>query len=266
MKNRLTMISLTMCLFCAGSPVAFGQQPQSKAPVVTAEDVMRVSRGSERTNPPKTPVVAPTAELPTQRNYFAEAESTWNIRLKIAQQRVKELGRRADETELEVNRLKNVLFSPERRSSQEHKGLIAEVDNLTVEMRRLRAEAAAARVAVQEILDEGQARGFRVAAASLTDTVGSSSPVFYRSRYNELQNDLSDTQRRADVLQVRVNNLRRVILLNSRTGDEFYNNRVRENLQDMQEELYAMLASVTATREKIDQLRQQARAAGVVLN
>jgi hypothetical protein len=41
---------------------------------------------------------------------------------------------------------------------------------------------------------------------------------------------------------------------------------VRENLQDTQEELYAMQASVIATREKIDQLRQQARAAGVVLN
>jgi hypothetical protein len=266
MKNRLTMISFTTCLFFAGSLIAFGQQPQSKAPVVTAEDVLRVSRGSARANPPRTPVAAPTAEVPIERNNFAEAESAWNARLKIAQQRVKELERRADATEIEINRLKNVLFGPERRSTQEHKGLIADIDNLTAEMRRLRAEAVAARVIVEEILDQGQAQGYRVSSSALTNTSGSSSLVFYRSRYTELQSDLIDAQSRADVLQLRANNLSRVILLNSRTGDEFYNNRVRENLRDMQEELYATQARVIAIRDKIAALRQEARAAGVVLN
>ncbi len=267
MRNSLRMISLTMGLIFAGSLVAFGQESQSKVPVITAEDVLRVSRGSGGRAPvTRTPIAEPTAEPQIQRNIFTEAERTWNERLKISQGIVKELQRRADETELEINRLKNVLFSAERRSTQEHKGLIADIDSLTIEMRRLRAAAAAARVTVEEMLDEGQAQGFRVSSASLTNTTGSSNLVFYRSRYSELQNDLVDTQSRVDVLQIRANNLRRVILLNSRTGDEFYNNRVRENQRDTQEELNETLGRVSALRDKIEELRQQARAAGVVLN
>jgi hypothetical protein len=266
MKNSLRMISLTLCLFFAGSLVAFGQETQSKSPVVTAEDVLRVSRGSNRAPVTRSPVAEPTTEPQIQRDAFTEAERAWNARLKIAQGAVKELARRADLTELEINRLKNILFSAERRSTQEHKGLIADIDSLTIEMRRLRAAAAAARVVVEEILDEGQAQGFRISSASLTDTAGSSNPVFYRSRYTELQNDLIDTQSRVEVLQLRANNLRRAILLNSRTGDEFYNNRVRENQRDTEEELNATQARLLALRDKIAELRQQARAVGVVLN
>jgi hypothetical protein len=266
MRKTIRTTSSLLAIFLVMGVVAFAQESQSKAPVVTAEDVLRVSRGNAKANVSRRPAEAPATEAQTQQTLFAAAERNWNQRLKLAQQAVKELLSRADATELEVNDLKNALFSAGRRSTQEHKGLIADIDTQTEEMRRLRAEAAVARVVVEQLLDEGQAKGFRVASASLTNTIGSSGPVFYRSRYNELQNELTDTQQRADVLQTRINTLRRTVLLNSRTGDEFYNNRVRENMQDMQDELNETLERATALRDKIAELRQEARGAGVALN
>jgi hypothetical protein len=266
MHNKVRMIASMLAILFTAGVAALAQESQSKAPVVTAEDVLRISRGNAGASVARRPANAPAAEAQVQQNFFAEAERAWNERLKRAQQIVKDLLSRADISELEVTRLKNILFSAERRSTQEHKGLIDEVDAAIEETRRLRAAAAIARVAVGELLDEGQARGFRVASASLTDTIGSSGPVYYRSRYNELQNDLGDAQRRADVLQTRVNTLRRTILLNSRTGDEFYISRVRENMRDTEDELDEALNRVIAIRDKITDLRQQARAAGVVLN
>jgi hypothetical protein len=266
MHKTIRMTSLLLAIFFVAGAVAFAQESQSKAPVVTAEDVLRVSRGSAGATAARRLSTTPAAETEAQQSLFAAAERNWNQRLKLAQQTVKDLLSRADATELEINNLKNALFSAERRSTQEHKGLITEVDDLTEEMRRLRAEAAVARVVVEQLLDEGQAKGFRVASASLTNTIGSSGPLFYRSRYNELQSDLVDTQQRADVLQTRVSTLRRTVLLNSRTGDEFYNNRVRGNMQDMIEELNETQERVTALRNKIAELRQEARGAGVVLN
>jgi hypothetical protein len=266
MHNKIRMISSLLAIFFAASLGAFAQESQSKTPVVTAEDVLRISRGNAGASAARRPANAPATEAQVQQDIFTGAERAWNERLKRAQQLVKDLLSRADISELEVTRLKNVLFSAERRSTQEHKGLIDEVDAAIEETRRLRAAAAVARVAVEEILAEGQASGFRVTSASLTDTIGSSGPVYYRSRYNELQNDLGDAERRADVLQTRVNTLRGSILLNSRTGDEFYINRVRENMQDTQDELNETLNRVIAIRDKITELRQQARAAGVVIN
>lgn len=266
MKNKIRMISLSLTILFIVGIFAFAQEPQSKSPVVTSEDVLRVSRGNAKANTTRRSTTTPATEEQEQQNRFAAAERSWNERLKQAQLLVKDLLNRADAAELEVNRLKNVLFSPERRSTQEHKGLIADIDAQTEEMRRLRAEAEVARVAVQQLVDEGQARGFRTASASLTSTVGTSGQAFYRSRFNELQSDLGATEQRVDVLQTRVNTLRNTILLNSRTGDEFYNNRVRENMQDTIEELKETEERATALKDKIDELRQQARGAGVVLN
>lgn len=266
MNNKIRMISLSLTIFFIVGVFAFAQEPQSKSPVITSEDVLRVSRGNAKANTTRRSTTAPATDEQEQQNRFAAAERAWNARLKQAQLLVKDLLNRADAAELEVNRLKNVLFSPERRSTQEHKGLIADIDNQTEEMRRLRAEAEVARVAVEQLVDEGQARGFRTSSASLTNTIGSSGQVFYRSRYNELQSDLGSTQQRVDVLQTRVNTLRNTILLNSRTGDEFYNNRVRENMQDTIEELKETEERATAIKDKIDELRQQARGAGVALN
>jgi hypothetical protein len=265
MHKKVRMTASILTIFFVTGVIAFAQEPQSKAPVVTSEDVLRVSRGNRRGNAPQPSPTAPATESQVQQTNLI-AEGYWNERLKRAQQTVKDLLSRADATELEINRLKNVLFSAERRSTQEHKGLITEIDTLTEEMRRLRAEAAVARLVVEQLLDEGQARGFRVAAASLTSTTGSSGQLFYHSRYNELQNDLAVTQQRVDVLQTRVNTVRRTILLNSRTGDEFYNNRARENMQDIIEELNETRERATAIRDKITELRNEARAAGVALN
>jgi hypothetical protein len=174
------------------------------------------------------------------------------------------LRRLADATELEINRVKNFLFSAERRSSQEHKALIAKIDELTSEMRRLRAEASAAQADVEALLNEGEARGFSIAPRTSRGAISDRDE--FRSRYGELNIDLLDAQRRVEVLQLRVNDISRRITLNSGTGDEFYNNRLREQLRDTEEELYDTRARIAGILRNMDELRRQARAFGIYLN
>lgn len=261
MRKQFAVSLFILSAVMSFSAVAYGQE--SKSRVITAEEVLRVSRGTGRTYVP-TPAPAPTDEVATSRRSQAEAERDWSERLRAAQTRVRELRRLADAAELEINRLKNLLFSGEPRSSQTHKGLIADIDVLTYEMRRLRAEAATAQAAVEALLSEGAARGFSVTPTETRNAISNRDE--FRSRYNELNIDLLDAERRADVLQLRANDIHRRILLNSGTGDEFYNTRLRDQLTDTEEELYDTRARIAGFRRQIDAVRRQARSAGVILN
>src|ERR1044071_4700225 len=106
MNNKIRMISLSLTIFFIVGIFAFAQEPQSKSPVVTSEDVLRVSRGNAKANTSKHSTTAPATDTAEQQNAFAAAERSWNERLKRAQQLVKDLLNRADATELEVNQFK----------------------------------------------------------------------------------------------------------------------------------------------------------------
>ena len=262
MKNSFRISLSVILTLIALSAITFAQQPKqtSKSPVITSDDVLRVSRSRNRAIP--TP--AAVAETTVAQRDTAEAARLWRERLQRAQQQVRELRRQADATELEINRKKNMLFSGEPRSTQTHKGLIADIDILTFQMRRLRAEAANAQADVDALLAEGDASGYSVTPTAIKQAITGRDE--YRSRYNELNIDLLDAQKRVDVLQLRINDINRRILLNSGSGDEFYNNRLRDQLQATEDDLYDTRARAAAIRRNLEELRQEARRAGIYLN
>lgn len=260
MHNRFRISLSVLSTLIALSAITFGQQ--SKSPVITADDVLRVTRGRSRVNTP-TPATDTTTGQ-TESRQSSVAERLWRERLQRAQQQVRELRRLADAAELETNRVRNMLYSGEPRAPRTHKGFIADIDNLTAEMRRLRAEAADAQANVDALLAEGEANGFSISPATARRAVTSRDE--FRSRYGELNIDLLDAQRRADVLQLRANDISRRILLNSGTGDEFYASRLREQLQETEDELFDTRSRISGLRRSLDELRREARAVGVYLN
>jgi hypothetical protein len=253
------------CFFVPSASSALAQQ----SPVITEKELLRIApRPANQNRLTPNPNPASQTETYSAEDRRQATEDAWAIRLRIAQAKAKELERRADATELDINRLNNVLFSGEPRPSKTHKELIAGVADQTTELRRLRAEAQLAKAEVENLLDEGAAAGFNAYSSATATQLGSgvSSNQYFRNRYLEVKNDLLDAERRAAVLQLRINDLSRRILLNSGTGDEFYNTRLRDLKSDAELELSDAQSRIGAVTRRLEELRRQARAAGIYLN
>ncbi|MBI3653166.1 MAG: hypothetical protein HY231_19230 [Acidobacteria bacterium] len=268
MSIQFKLAVLLFGVLLSGAASALAQQ----SPVITEKELLRIAprpKSEPRANLPAAAKVAVEPEsATTAEERRRNAEMAWSIRLRIAQERARDLERRADATELEINRLQNRLFSGEPRPSKTQVEWIANIGELTRELRRLRGEAQIARAQVEELLDEGVAAGFRAYATTtaLQLQEGMSAGQYYRTRDGELKTELSDTERRAEVMQLRINDLSRRILLNSGSGDEFYNARLRDRKTDLEVELSALLTREEYTNRKLDELRRQARAVGIYLN
>jgi hypothetical protein len=268
MNTRFKLTILTFCFLGSCASLTYAQQ----SPVITEKELLRIAprpanQGKARNNQPPTLQAEASGSLSSEERRRI-AEESWSLRLRITQEKVKELERRADVTEMEINRLKNVLYSGEPRPAKTHKELIAQVESQTAELRRLRAEAQIARTELADLLNEGTAAGFRTysTATALQLGRGMSAGQYYRTRYAESKTELVDAERRADIIQLRINDLSRRILLNSGSGDEFYNTRLRDMKSDLELELSEELARIDAVNRKIEELRRQARAAGIYLN
>lgn len=262
MKNLTRFCLLFITSLIALPLVGFAQE----TPKVITDDYILKETKSKRLvieRAPETATTAPATQTPRDAN--AE-ERNWNERLKAAQERLRDLNRRADETELEINRLKNFLYSAEPRSSSEHKNTINRISELATDLRILRAEAVRAESQVNAILDEGASRGFRVLTIAPVTRAGRTNFDYYQQRYDELNQELTDIRAREAVLQLRVNDISRRILINSGTGDEFYNNSLRDDKYASSDELENVRLRILTINRKLEELREQARAVGVKLN
>jgi hypothetical protein len=82
----------------------------------------------------------------------------------------------------------------------------------------------------------------------------------------ELQNELLDAELRAQVIELRINDLNRRITINSVTGDNFFIGRLRDELQQAERGLEQARARIDAASRQLKELREQARAAGISLD
>jgi DNA repair exonuclease SbcCD ATPase subunit len=199
---------------------------------------------------------------PEQRQRRA-AEREWNERLRQARERLKDLQRRADGLELQINRLRNAQFDPTRPQPPEAGGRInAQVAELTAQVRTLRAEAREAEAAVDELLAEGREKNFEVETVELEKKDGGPNRAGYRKRYAELKTELDDATARAQVLQLRINDIyweRR----RNEDGDNFRLNRLRAEQTETAAELERTKARIAELTQEIARLEQQAALVGI---
>jgi chromosome segregation ATPase len=239
------------------------QQPPRPMPVMTNDQALplRSDADANKTESPK--AAAPQTQSDKQGD---AAEQAWNEKLAKLRQKVKDLERRADQAELEINRLRNVQFSAEPRDAGTNAQINARVSELNELARQLRAEAKATQDELEALLAEGEAKKYKIAELPLTTKTGEPNLDYYQSRLVELQSDLRDAEARAQVMQLRINEIRLRINGNAVSGDNFFLGRLRDELQEAQEGFDKAQVRITAANEKLEALRQQARAAGVELS
>jgi hypothetical protein len=266
MKRAIQFCLMCFVLLVAAQTSGIAQQSSAELPKVITDDYIIRETKSQRLVVVKSPDVETVATAPATISDANLDERNWNERLRVAQARVKELNRRADQRELEINNLKNFLYGAEPRPANEHKNVINQISVETEDLRALRADAARAQVQVDAILDEGAVRGFRVLSPGLITRSGRPSTDGFRQRFAELTQELADLRSRESVLQLRANDIFRRILINSGTGDEFYNNSLRDDKYESQSELENTRLRIAKINLKIEELRDQARYVGIKLD
>jgi DNA repair exonuclease SbcCD ATPase subunit len=263
-KTMWLTLSLTAAAACALA------QPRP-APTLTTDEIIHsriappapsrpaAAGGGEARSQPSDDA----AQLTPEQRERKTAEREWNERLRQARERLNDLQRRADAHELQINRLRNAQFDPTRPQPPEAGGRIsAQIAELAAQVKALRAEAKDAEQAVNELLAEGEQKRFEVEAVELEKKDGSPNRAGYRKRFAELKRELDDATARAQVLQLRINDIyweRR----RNENGDNFRLNRLRDEQAEAAAELERTKARIAELTQEIAQLERQAALVGI---
>lgn len=259
-------------LILACAAIAVGAAAQSRdVPTLTTDDVINARRTAPRAESPLKPT-SPQHKSSSSQSEAASAtaerqprpgERAWNEALRQARAKLKDLERSADQTELEIARLRSAQFDPTRPQAPEDSGRInAQVADLTAKLKALRAEAKAAQERVDALLAEGEAKGYEVETIELQKKNGEPNLAGYRQRFAELKTELHDATARAEVLQLRINNIYGEQRRNE-NGDNFYLGRLRAERAEVAAELDRVRARIAELTQELARVRQEALLAGV---
>lgn len=264
MKAKVVWLSFS--LTAVVSVCARAQQ----MPTLTTDDVIR----ARATEPPRSTTKQPEAKsqaaaekseaqlTPAEKQRRAD-EHLWNERLRVARERQKDLARRADQVELQITRVRNLQMDPTTPHEPSDAGRYnVEIEQLNAQVKALRESAKAAQDEVDQLLSEGEAKGYEVETVSLEKKNGRPNLAGYRKRWGELQTELRDATARAEVLQLRINQIYGERRRNE-GGDNFYLNRLRAERADNEAELARVRARIAELTQELAQLRAKALAAGV---
>lgn len=252
-------------------------------PTLTTEDVVQwraanPERAQHYVPKPRETSASKQSQDQIDAAYLA-SEKDWNARLAEARRRVQDFERRANETELQASQSRNVIFHNDPSALNANNARVAQLQELA---RAYRNETRLAQEAVNRLLDEGRQYGFQLTYVSPQLKNGEPNLDYYRSRFLELQTELQDERKRAEVLQLRTNRVQTIINANlngslyypttgrglifypnNGAADAFYLNRLRDELGGVGGDLNATQARIAILIGQIEELREEGRRAGV---
>ena len=265
MKTKLLFTLLSLLIFAT----TITAQPRSAVPTLTTDDVI-VTRPATPNLPPVTATSAPEKNVvkdatteekkpgkidaKTETEKIATdpakaAEKDWNAKLGQAQEKVSGLERQADQSELEIARLRNQLFSADAKLPEARSQLVTRMSELTAQMNKLRVDAKIAQKDVEALSADGKANNYKTEDAAQAVEKSDSDPQAKQKAEQKLKTELSDAQARIEILQLRLNS-NHAETLRKGSGDNFTLNRLREEKQNI-------LTDLESTRAKLADLHNK---------
>ena len=265
MKTKLPLTILSLLIF-ATTIIA---QPRSAVPTLTTDDVI-VTRPVTPTPPPATVTSTPeknvakvatteekklgkidakTETAKTATDPAKVAEKDWNAKLGQAQEKVSGLERQADQSELEIARLRNQLFSADAKLPEARGQLVTQMGELMAQMNKLRTAAKIAQKDVATLIADGKANNYKTEDPAQGGEKGDSDPQAKQKAEQKLKTELSDAQARIEILQLRLNS-NHAETLRKGSGDNFTLNRLREEKENI-------LTDLESTRAKLADLHNK---------
>jgi DNA repair exonuclease SbcCD ATPase subunit len=238
-------------------------QPK-KIPTLTNEDVAR-SGVPEIVEAPAAPTDKKDAAdaKAEKKPEVSPAEAAWRSSVKQAREHAEQTQRAAEEAELHVTELRNQSAAP-GQDARDRNEVLAQMDEEGEHVKTLQADAREAKRDLNKLLDDGREKGYHEEEGpSATTKDGRPNDNYYKERFDKLNQQLQDAQRRAQLYQDRVADINQRITQNSRTGDNYYIAKLQEDLSSARESLQEAEAARDKAQSDLDALMEQARQAGV---
>ncbi len=288
MKCKSFWLGVYLFLITYSLPLAAQSNPH--IPTFTTDDVAAI-----KTNPPETKSTISNAEKEVSKSVKMDTpvspnsenkkdgevakagkeavsksnenadEKNWNSKLLETQEREKNLERQANQTELEIAKLKNQLRSATARTTSEQEQLMARINQLAGHVSRLKAEADVAQKETDVVMKEGASQGYKLIPPTLTNEKGEPDANSYRNESARLQTEIQDAQSAIEVLQLQLNKIRAESIQKA-NGDKFTLNRLKGEREKIEQEVENNQKKIEEAILKLKAHQQKASGLGVSLN
>ncbi len=239
-----------------GQPAGAQTQPPDEGDDSALTPEERADAASGRDTGKGDATAAPAKKGPSKE------ELAWRTRYAQAESQLRAARQRAQNAELQLTEMQNNLGST--NSTQDRNSLAAAIETQGNTVREAQRAASDAQTAFDAVQAEGRSKKFRLAPGpSPTTESGRPNLDYYQQKVSKATGDYADADRRVQIYQDRVNDARGRILNNSGSGDQFAGARLQEELDASLKELDKAQSDRNAARQRLDQARQEAAAAGV---
>lgn len=291
MSMRALLPAAVFVALLAASP-ALAQEPKEEpqeepVPTMTTDDVVPVrvappAEGKDAGTPPADDGMTPEERADAEASMKAAGgqgqadtgtapgskvrpeELKWRADYAAADEAAKAAERRALEAELRANEMKNELQTSS--SVAERNSAAAALEAQGKEVREARAEAAAARARADRLKAVGAHDKFKPDAGPAPVTKdGEINPSYFLQAVQKATTELEDADRRIEVYQSRIVELRGEILRGTGSGDNFAVARIQEQITQAEADLARAQDDRSAAAAALDQAQNEARSAGVRL-
>lgn len=245
-------------------PVAPVEDPQSSGAAPTDDGMTPEERADAAASMKADGGTAPAESTAPGGRKVSQAELDWRSDYAAADEAARDAERRALEAELRVNEMKNGLGGSS--SAAERNADAAALQAQGEEVRRLRAEAAAARSQAERLKAVGSQGQFKPdAGPSPVTKDGTINPAYFQQALQKATTDLADADRRIEVYQNRILELRGEVLNTTGSGDNFAVAKIQEQITQAESDLARAMSDRDAAAAALDQAQTEARSAGIRL-
>lgn len=288
---RALLPAAVFAALLAASP-ALAQEPKEEpqeepVPTMTTDDVAPVqvappAEGQDPGTPPADDGMTPEERADAEASMKAaggqgqadagaapgskvtQEELKWRADYAAADEAAKAAERRALEAELRANEMKNALQSSS--TVADRNAAAAALEEQGNEVRQARADAAAARAQADRLRAIGTQGKFKPESGPAPVTKdGEVNPSYFLQAVQKAQTSLDDADRRIEVYQSRIVELRGEILRGTGSGDNFAVARIQEQITQAEADLARAQDDRSAAAAALDQAQNEARSAGVRL-
>ena len=292
MSMRALLHAAVFAALLAASP-ALAQEPREEpqeepVPTMTTDDVTPVqvappTEGQDSGTPPADDGMTPEERADAEASKKAAAgqgqsdaaaapgakvtpeELAWRADYAAADEAAKAAERRALDAELRANEMKNELLQTSS-SVAERNAAAAALEAQGNEVREARAEATAARARADRLKAVGAHDKFKPDPGPAPVTKdGELNPSYFLQAVQKATTELADADRRIEVFQNRIVELRGEILRGTGSGDNFAVARIQEQITQAESDLARAQTDRSAAAAALDQAQNEARSAGIRL-
>ena len=179
-------------------------------------------------------------------------EKLWNEKLQRAKEKAAQEARLADQTELEINQLRNKLTSAQPSSPEQKRETLEKIAKLSKTLSVLKESAQSSQSEVTEAIAGGKEKEYKIAEPKLTNEKGEIDNQAVSEQVSKNQQEVTDAQARIQLLELQLNKLHSQ---SNQNGDRYKLNQINIEREQVKQEIEKMKSKITEAAAKIETLK-----------